>query len=729
LSYLAGPLTPISGGLRILRMLPPRDSTGELGSRLESWKEIAAYLNRDVRTVQRWEKAEGLPVHRHVHEALASIYAYTAELDAWRANRASPAPVEEVTSPNTHPVWFRPFWGIGVVLALALVASGSHRSGPALHFQERDWVMLEGFENRTGEALFEGTLRAAMERELSNSEFISVAPRERVEDALRLMQQPSDTVLTAAQAREVCLRDGGIRALVTGRTEKVGSTYLVSAEVIDPVQNRTLASDTEAAPGQDQIWPAVRKLSNWVREILGETMERIDRSNRQLEKVTTPSLRALQLFTEADSASRRAQWAVSAQLTRQALVEDPEFASARMWLAWALKNLGDPDWKLEAKRALDLSDRVSERERYFIQGSNELLSGHAERALPAFEALVRRYPDHYFAYANLENIYNLLGRPAESAEIAARFADARPNDPVANSRAVSTIMAVDLARARRYAQRATELASSEGVPPLQQLGVTFFRFHDLWMQDDVQGALAEIHRISGRIKDSSDPEIRRAITITIAGLQLTLGRFKDSQQVFDSLDNPAPRWSALVAFFEGDEERARQSAALIGPNPQGGYQGIDGFLIASLWPPGAGKKLIGENDPLARGEIALQQGRFAEAAAVLQREFHDRYSKHAFTSQWIADGLVTALEQTGDSQKALEVLKATSGTRMWTPPSAVGYQGFWLRNQARLSAYYLRLGRQQEARKIDDQLRKLLAVADPDHPILRQLSVQQARRF
>ena len=52
--------------------------------RLESWKEIAAYLNRSVRTVRRWEADEGLPVHRQMHRALGSVYAFKSELDAWR---------------------------------------------------------------------------------------------------------------------------------------------------------------------------------------------------------------------------------------------------------------------------------------------------------------------------------------------------------------------------------------------------------------------------------------------------------------------------------------------------------------------------------------------------------------------------------------------------------------------------------------------------------------------
>jgi Tol biopolymer transport system component len=71
--------------------------------RLDSWKEIAAYLNRDVTTVQRWEKREGMPVHRHLHDRMGSVYAFRAELDAWARGRNLRAEQEhgnEVPSPN-----------------------------------------------------------------------------------------------------------------------------------------------------------------------------------------------------------------------------------------------------------------------------------------------------------------------------------------------------------------------------------------------------------------------------------------------------------------------------------------------------------------------------------------------------------------------------------------------------------------------------------------------------
>jgi tetratricopeptide (TPR) repeat protein len=72
---------------------PPPSNTrpagAERGDRLDSWKDVAAYLKRDVSTVQRWEKREGMPVHRHVHDKMGSIYAFRSELDAWWCGRGA----------------------------------------------------------------------------------------------------------------------------------------------------------------------------------------------------------------------------------------------------------------------------------------------------------------------------------------------------------------------------------------------------------------------------------------------------------------------------------------------------------------------------------------------------------------------------------------------------------------------------------------------------------------
>jgi len=76
---------------------PPSEPAPE--GRLDSWKEIAAYLKRDVTTVQRWEKREGMPVHRHVHDKLGSVYAFRSDLDAWARGRNPRLSPEGETEP------------------------------------------------------------------------------------------------------------------------------------------------------------------------------------------------------------------------------------------------------------------------------------------------------------------------------------------------------------------------------------------------------------------------------------------------------------------------------------------------------------------------------------------------------------------------------------------------------------------------------------------------------
>src|SRR5688572_15089904 len=94
--------------------------------RLDSWKAISAYLKRDVTTVQRWEKREGMPVHRHIHDKLGSVYAYRSELDTWMARRnpvAAHQEAERSASPLSPPRPAR--WvviGSAVTLAVLLVA-------------------------------------------------------------------------------------------------------------------------------------------------------------------------------------------------------------------------------------------------------------------------------------------------------------------------------------------------------------------------------------------------------------------------------------------------------------------------------------------------------------------------------------------------------------------------------------------------------------------------------
>jgi transcriptional regulator with XRE-family HTH domain len=93
--------------------------------RLNSWKEIAAYLGTSERTVQRWERIEALPVHRHIHRKASSVYAYEVELEAWLGHRQ---PQDGLETGRRKP-WrsLRPVnpqhWGWWVMTVLAVLVA------------------------------------------------------------------------------------------------------------------------------------------------------------------------------------------------------------------------------------------------------------------------------------------------------------------------------------------------------------------------------------------------------------------------------------------------------------------------------------------------------------------------------------------------------------------------------------------------------------------------------
>jgi TolB-like protein/Tfp pilus assembly protein PilF len=103
--------------------------------RLDSWKEIASYLKRDVTTAQRWERREGMPVHRHLHDRSGSVYAFASELDAWLQGRSAQLKEEKEAEPRGEPD-----------VALIASADPEPNSAPApATMTTRRWVVLSVF--------------------------------------------------------------------------------------------------------------------------------------------------------------------------------------------------------------------------------------------------------------------------------------------------------------------------------------------------------------------------------------------------------------------------------------------------------------------------------------------------------------------------------------------------------------------------------------------------------
>jgi Tol biopolymer transport system component len=133
-----GPINPTDNdrGTFVPETFNTPESPTRLEDRLDSWKEIAAYLNRDVTTAQRWEKREGMPVHRHLHDKFPSVYAFRTELDAWvrgrnanalpghENNTSAPSPTapkadSQTTARLSHKLWLVVLFTVAGVVFLA----------------------------------------------------------------------------------------------------------------------------------------------------------------------------------------------------------------------------------------------------------------------------------------------------------------------------------------------------------------------------------------------------------------------------------------------------------------------------------------------------------------------------------------------------------------------------------------------------------------------------------
>jgi len=654
---------------------PPTASTWPApGERVESRKEIANYLKRDVRTVQRWEERQDLPVHRHMHGERGTVYAYKADLDVWWNNRRLRIEAREALEAKqaegvraARRRWF--VVALGAVLVAAAGVGLWRPWQPRISFQERDWVLITTFQNRTGDAIFDGMLEYALERELSNSRFVNVAPRVRIDDALQLMKKPPSGLIDAALGREICLRDGGIRTLLNGQIEKAGTHYLLSASLMDPASGTTLASVSEEADSRDEILVAVRRLSNGVRETLGEQLPQIPPRNEKLEKATTPSLRALQLYSKGIAQVNQRQFAAAIPLFEQALAEDPEFASAHVQLAICLSNSQrHADAAPHYQRAFALAEATTDRERYFIRGSyyERFLKDYA-KAVEAYEVLVRLYPDDYWGTNNLVSAYYNAGQAEKTLPYRERYAGMRPNDWDAQVATARTIVFVngDLARARPFVERAQALTTPETDRLYSAERTAWFRLWpaiEYWSRGEVEKALVEVNRLEKTLDARSGQE-QEAFAFAVCGFYWTLGKRHAALEMSDKFGNFT--WLASDAYVLGDFSLAKKlHRNLPDPGPvsvlrmarlglvREAERALPGLMINPAWTEGAIK--------IVQGEIALARGRTGEAIALLEAGVQTAWN-NALTAFSGWETLASAYERQGDLKKAAYALeKATS---------------------------------------------------------------------
>jgi DNA-binding winged helix-turn-helix (wHTH) protein len=301
--------------------------------------------------------------------------------------------------------------GIGLAIVLAvLVGAGVYfylPRGPKL--TEKDTIVLGDFDNKTGDQVFDGTLRQGLSAQLEQSPFLNLLSDSRIAQTLSLMTQPKDSRLSPELAREVCQRTASAAEL-NGAIAQIGARYLLTLNAVNCSTGESLGSAEAEASNKDHVLDALGKLATQIRGKLGESLASVQKYDVPPADVTTSSLDALHTYSLAMKAVSM-NFLTPIRIMQHAIEQDPNFAMAYARLGVMYVNIAETQQGAEAiSKAYTLRDRVSEREKLYISTRyDQMVTGDLLAARKDFELFEQIYPRDPVALANLGVICLHLG--------------------------------------------------------------------------------------------------------------------------------------------------------------------------------------------------------------------------------------------------------------------------------------------------------------------------------
>ena len=274
----------------------------------------------------------------------------------------------------------------------------------------RDALVVADFENRTGEPLFDGALKIALAVALEQSPYLTIYPEARARETLRLMQRSPDEPVTRSIAREIAQREQ-LKALLAGSITRLGGNYALTLEAIDAGSGDVLAREQAEAAGKEQVLTSLGAAASRLREKLGESLASIEKFDVPLPRATTTSLDALHAYALALERGQAVPRLETIPHLKRAIELDPTFALAYAALSSVYSNNGQsalaPPF---SRRAFELRDRVSERERFFISWRYYWDAERSvDEALDLARSWTESYPHEAFAFNSLGLAFAALG--------------------------------------------------------------------------------------------------------------------------------------------------------------------------------------------------------------------------------------------------------------------------------------------------------------------------------
>jgi serine/threonine protein kinase/Flp pilus assembly protein TadD len=551
-----------------------------------------------------------------------------------------------------------------VAFLLILLAVGLYwRVRPTTRLTERDTVVVADFVNTTGDPVFDDALKQALAVELDQSPFLNILSDQKVSETLLLMGHSSSDRLTRDVARELCLRTGS-KVMIAGSISHLGSQYLLGLSAVDCNTGDSIAKEQVQAARKEDVVKDLGKAASSLRGKLGESIATIQKYDTPLEQATTSSLEALQAYSLGLKTLRAQGEEAAIPLLMRATELDPNFAMAYARLGTEYSNLGQLALGSQnAKKGYELRERVSERERLYIDSHYyDYINGETEKAAQVYDLWRRTYPRDVVPYANLGNIYFAVGQYEKALLQFQEALHLEPNN--VNGYTNLAVTYIDLNRfdeARQLLDQAQSL-KLENVSLFVNLYVlAFFRRDVAEMQRHVTAAKGK-------------PEIEDAITALQSDTEAYDGHFEKARELTRLAEDTARR--------RGDPETAASYRA-----------------EAALREAEVGNKALAQQDVAAA--LATSHNRNVQLQAALALALtgdtsqarmmagdlqKDTPANTILNCYWLPTIRAAADINQGNASSAIQLLQTASPYELGSPPPLGNLYPVYVRGQAFLRA-------------------------------------------
>jgi tetratricopeptide (TPR) repeat protein len=346
--------------------------------------------------------------YQHAADIRTDLQRLRRDSESGRAVAAAEASVK-ATAKSTRFRWEVVTGATALVIGLAVVGWLLYpRKTHGL--TEKDSIVLADFTNATGDTVFDGTLRQGLSVQLEQSPFLSIISDQQIQQTLRLMGQHSDVKLTPEIARDLCQRTGSA-AVLDGSIASLGSQYVLGLKAVSCRTGDTVAEEQVQASSKEEVLLAMDKAVAKLRGKLGESLITVQKFDTPIEQATTPSLEALQAYSLGrKTMTIKSDFAAAVPLFQRAVSFDPNFAMAYSSLSNVYWSLGETNLGAEnAKKAYELRERVSDREKFYIECNYYWAAGNLEKARQAYELWAQTYQRDDVPPGYLSAIYTQIG--------------------------------------------------------------------------------------------------------------------------------------------------------------------------------------------------------------------------------------------------------------------------------------------------------------------------------